>query len=162
MINPTEIQKLPRTYLPADFKVTEWSAIEPFLKELLEREITSKGEMEKWLLDMSEVEAMLTEDICWRQIRMTCDTNNKELEESFTFFAMQIQPKIEPYAFALNKKLVESPFIEELDKDKYFTYLRSVRNSIELFREENIPLQSELSVLQQQYGVITGQMEVGS
>ncbi len=160
MINPTEIKKLPRIYLPADFTITEWGTIEPFFKELLGREIGSKEEMEKWLLDMSEVEAMLTEDICWRQIRMTCDTNNKELEESFTFFVMEIQPKIEPYAFALNKKLVESPFIEELDKDKYFTYLRSVRTSIELFREENIPLQSQLSVLQQQYGVITGQMGI--
>lgn len=93
MISPTEIKKLPRKYLPEDFVVTDWSKIEPFFKELLEREIHSKEEMEKWLLDMSEVEAMLTEDICWRQIRMTCDTNNKDLEESFRFFAMEIQPR---------------------------------------------------------------------
>ena len=73
---------------------------------------------------------------------------------------MEIQPKIEPYAVALNKKLIQSPFIEELDKEKYFTYLRSVRKSIELFREDNIPLQAELAVLQQQYGVITGKMRI--
>ena len=44
--------------------------------------------------------------------------------------------------------------------DKYFTYLRTVRKSIELFREENIPLQAELAVLQQQYGIITGKMTI--
>ena len=57
---------------------------------------------------------------------------------------MEIQPKIQPYADALNKKLINSPFTNELDQDKYFTYLRQCKKSIELFREENIPLQAEL------------------
>ena len=155
-----DIKKLPRNYLPENLQLSDWAVIEPFFKELLEREIGSKSEMEKWLLDMSELEAMLNEDFCWRQIKMTCDTNNKQLEESFNFYCMEIQPKIQPYAFELNKKLVNSPFIHELDKEKYFTYLRSVRKSIELFREENIPIKSELAVIQQQYGVITGKMSV--
>ncbi len=89
---------------------------------------------------MSELEAMVNEDVCWRQIKMTCDTNNKTLEESFNFFCMEIQPKIQPYAFDLNKKLIASPFLNELDSEKYFTYLRSVRKNIDLFREENIPI----------------------
>ena len=155
-----DIKKLPRKYLPENLSVTDWQGIEPYFKELLERKIESKENLEKWLLDMSEMEAMLTEDICWRQIKMTCDTDNKALEESFNYYCMEIQPKIQPYAFELNKKLVDSPFINELDQDKYFTYLRGVKKSIELFREENIPIQSELSVLQQQFGVITGRMSI--
>ena len=47
-----------------------------------------------------------------------------------------------------------------MDEKKFFTYLRNVKKSIELFREENIPLQSELSVMQQQFGVISGKMTV--
>lgn len=160
MNTSADIKKLPRTYLPENLIVTDWATIEPFFKDLLEREIHSKAEMEKWLLDMSEVEAMLNEDFCWRQIKMTCDTNNKQLEESFNFYCMEIQPKIQPYAFALNKKLVDSPFINELDTEKYFTYLRSIRKSIELFREENIPIKSELAVTQQQFGIITGAMSI--
>ena len=35
-----------------------------------------------------------------------------------------------------------------------------MKKSIELFREENIPIQSELSVLGQQYGAISGKMTV--
>ena len=57
---------------------------------------------------MSELEAVINEDACWRQIKMTCDTTNKQLEESFNFFFMEIQPKIQPYADALNKKLISS------------------------------------------------------
>ena len=109
---------------------------------------------------MSELEAVVSEDACWRQIKMTCDTTDKSLEEAFTYFCMEIQPKIQPYADALNKKLIASPFTKQLDQQKFFTYLRSVKKSIDLFREENIPLQAELSVMQQQYGAIAGKMTV--
>ncbi len=154
------IQKLPRNFLSQDFKVTTWDALEPYFKELLERPIHSKRELEKWLEDISELEAVCSEDACWRQIKMTCDTTDKTLEEAFNYFCLQIQPHIQPYADALNKKLINSPFTQELDKEKFFTYLRNVRKNIELFREENIQLQAELSVMQQQYGVIAGKMTV--
>ncbi len=155
-----DIKKLQRKFLPENLSITNWESIESFFKELLQREITSKQQLEKWLFDMSELEAAINEDACWRQIKMTCDTTDKKLEDAFNFFCMEIQPKIQPYADALNKKLVNSPFINELHSQKYFTYLRSVKKSIELFREENIPIQAELAVLQQQYGMITGNMMV--
>ncbi|SFQ54897.1 M3 family oligoendopeptidase [Parafilimonas terrae] len=155
-----DIQKTKRHFVPEDFTVTTWDALEPYFKDLLNRNIDSKEALEQWLKDISELEAVVSEDACWRQIKMTCDTTDKSLEEAFTYFCMEIQPKLQPYADALNKKLINSPFAQELDKDKYFTYLRNVRKSIELFREENIPLQAELSVMQQQFGVITGAMTV--
>lgn len=155
-----DIKKLERNFLPKDFTITDWFSLEPYLTELLTREIHSKKELELWLKNISELEAAVSEDACWRQIRMTCDTENKELEEAYTFFMMEIQPKIQPYADKLNRKLVSSPFIKELDHEKYFTFLRTVKKNIELFREENIPLQAELNVMQQQYGVISGKMTV--
>lgn len=155
-----DIQKTPRTFLPEDFTVTTWDKLEPYFKELLDREISSRNDLEKWLKDISELEAVVSEDACWRQINMTCDTENKALEEAFTFFCMQIQPHIQPYADQLNKKLVNNPFAKELDEKKYFTYLRNIRKNIDLFREENVPIQAEMSVLQQQFGVISGKMTV--
>ena len=155
-----EIKKLPRHFLPADFEVTNWEALEPYFKNLLEREINSKEELEQWLKDGSEVEAVISEDACWRQIRMTCDTENKKLEEAFAFFMMQIQPKVQPFADKLNRKLMDSPYVNEIDQAKYFTYLRNVKKHITLFREENVPIQSELSVLAQQFGAISGKMTV--
>ena len=116
--------------------------------------------MEQWLKDVSELEAAVSEDACWRQIKMTCDTENKELEAAFTFFMMEIQPKIQPYADLLNRKLVDSPFTKELDKTKFFTYLRNVKKNIDLFREANIPLQAEMNVEAQHFGMISGKMTV--
>ncbi len=154
------IEKLPRNYLPQTFALTNWDAIAPFFKDLAERPITSLEDLEQWLKDSSELEAAISEDACWRQIKMTCDTENKTLEEAFIYFVTQIQPQIQPYADALNRKLIDCPFTNQLNTDKYFTYLRSVKKSIELFREENIPLLSELSVLGQQFGVVSGKMTI--
>jgi oligoendopeptidase F len=60
----------------------------------------------------------------------------------------------------LNRKLVESPFTKELDQKEYFTYLRNVKKSIDLFRKENIPILAEIAVQAQQFGVINGKMTV--
>lgn len=155
-----DIQKIQRSFVPENFVITDWATLEPYFKTLLEKEINNAEDLQQWLKDMSELEAVVSEDVCWRQIKMTCDTTDKALEESFNYFCMEISPNIQPYADLLNKKLINSPFTSALDKDKYFTYLRSVKKNIELFREQNIPIQAELSVMQQQYGTIAGKMTV--
>lgn len=155
-----DIKKTERHFLPADFAIINWEILEPYFTELAEREIKSAGDLEKWMKDAGELEAAISEDACWRQIRMTCDTENKALEEAFTFFVMQIQPKVQPYADKMNRKLAASPFLKELNQEKYFTYLRTVKKNIELFRPENISIQAELNVLQQQFGVISAKMMI--
>jgi len=130
-----DIKPVERKFLPKDFTVTTWEALEPFFATLLNASINSKADLEAWLKNSSELEAVISEDACWRQVRMTCDTENKELEEAFNYFYMEIAPKMQPYADKLNKKLIACAFTQELDHDKYFTYLRSIKKSIELFRE---------------------------
>ena len=154
------ITKTPRTFLPANFVVTDWATLEPYFQNLVGRDLAHKPALEQFLKDLSELEAVVSEDACWRQIKMTCDTEDKVLEEAFNFFCMEIQPNIQPLQDALNKKLLASPALKELNAADYETYLRSIRKSIELFKEENIPLQAETAVLQQQFGQITGAMMV--
>lgn len=160
MMPNAAIEKIKRAFLPQNFEITNWEALEPYFQLLVDRPINSQSDLEQWLKDMSELEAVVSEDACWRQIKMTCDTTDKTLEEAFTYFCMEIQPKLQPYADLLNKKLVNCSFTKELDQSLYHTYLRSVQKSIDLFREQNIPIQAELSVLQQQYGAIAGKMTV--
>jgi oligoendopeptidase F len=160
MLPTAELKKPVRRFLPEGFEITDWKNLEPWFQDLEQRPLDTRADLEKWLLDMSELEAVVSEDVCWRQIRMTCDTENKALEEAFNYFCLEIQPKIQPYADRLNKRLVENPHTQELDQKDYFTYLRSVRKRIELFREENIPLFAESSVMGQQFGVISGKMTV--
>jgi oligoendopeptidase F len=153
------IHKKTRTYIPATLDI-KWETLEPIYKELLARSINSVHELEKWLHDKSELEAALEEDFAWRYIRMTCDTTSEELLQNFQYFATEIEPKIAPYSNDLNKKLVANAYVDQLDKEKYFIFLRAVKKALELFREENIPVQTEIQVEQQKYQSITGAMSV--
>jgi oligoendopeptidase F len=155
-----DLSKPVRRFLPENFELTDWKSIESYFIDLESRSIGTAPELEKWLHDMSELEAIISEDVSWRHIRMTCNTEDKKLQEHFTYFMMEIQPKIQPYADRLNRKFIASPLTASLDQKKYFTYLRSVKKSIDLYREENIPIQSELSVLAQEFGAISGKMTV--
>ena len=153
------IHKKDREYIPANLEI-KWENLEPLFQELQNRKINSAEELEQWLRDRSELEAALEEDFAWRYIRMTCDTTNEDLLQKFQYFATEIEPKIAPYNNELNKKLVESDFVNDLDQDKFYVYLRAVRNALEIFREENIPLQTEIQIEQQKYQSITGSMSV--
>ncbi|WP_413666374.1 M3 family oligoendopeptidase [Mucilaginibacter sp. Mucisp86] len=153
------IHKKTRTYIPASLDI-KWETLEPFYKELLDRPINSVEELEKWLRDKSELEAALEEDFAWRYIRMTCDTTSEELLQKFQYFATEIEPKIAPFSNELNKKLVASEYVDQLDGEKYFIFLRAVKKALELFREENIPVQTEIQVEQQKYQSTTGAMSV--
>lgn len=154
-----KISKKPRAYIPETLNI-DWISLEPIFNDLLSRNISSVSELEKWLLDRSEIEAALEEDFAWRYIRMTCDTTDETLLKDFQFFATEIEPKIAPINNQLNKKFVESPYSEKLDKERYFVYTRGIKKALELFQEKNIPLMTQIQVEQQKYQGITGSMSV--
>jgi oligoendopeptidase F len=158
-MNDLKISKKTRTYIPQKLNV-DWASLEPIFNELQGRNINSVSGLEKWLFDRSELEAALEEDFAWRYIRMTCDTTDEKLLKDFQFFATEIEPKIAPINNQLNKKFVECQYSEELDKDRYFVYTRGIKKALELFREENIPLMTQIQVEQQKYQGITGSMSV--
>jgi len=149
-----------RHYVKPGFTVTTWELLKPYFDELLSRKINSKEELEQWLKDNSELGAVVSENMAWRYIKMTCDTANKELRENFNYFIQNIEPNISPVSNELNKKLIADKHSGQLTKQGYDIYLRSVKNSIELFREENIPLNTQLQELEQQFGAISGEQSV--
>lgn len=154
------IEKIQRSFLPETYILTDWANLEPYFINLQNRKLDSAEALHQWMKDVSEIEAVIGEDAAWRQIKMTLDTTDKAVEEAFTYFCMEIEPKMKPYFFELNKKLLACPFTAELDEAVYYPYLRSVKNAVELYREENVQLEAEMSVLAQQYGVISGKMTI--
>ena len=146
-----------RKYIPQNLEI-KWETLEPLFQELLHRKINSVVDLEQWLRDRSELEAALEEDFAWRYIRMTCDTVSEKLLADFQYFATEIEPKIAPLSNELNKKFIANPFLKKLDHKKYFILIRSIKKALELFREENIALQTTIQVEQQKYQSITGAM----
>lgn len=157
-----DIKPHPRIFLPKDYKITHWEELQPYFKKLIDEDFHTKQEFEFWLKKVSELESAVSEDLAWRYIHMTCDTANKEYEKAYLDFVTNIQPQLAPYEDLLNKKLVASPYLQELEQsDKaYLLYFRQVKTAIELYREENIPIETKIQTLAQEYSAISGQMEV--
>ncbi|HWY34222.1 MAG TPA: hypothetical protein VNX68_06215, partial [Nitrosopumilaceae archaeon] len=105
-MNTTKIQipvKPKRKLLPENLEINKWDDLRVFYEELKNRNISSLAELEKWILDISEVESVVSENMAWRYIKMTCNTADKELVNSYTQFITEIEPFIAPYSNALNK-----------------------------------------------------------
>ena len=150
-----------RQFVTENFHVTTWEELKPLFDKLISQEIRSAIELRTWLRDRSELESILSEDMGWRYIRMTCFTENEEYRNAYQYFVEHIQPNIAPVADQLNKKCFESPFLDELSKLEGFDILiRNLKKEIEIFREENIPLLTEISTDTQKYAQLSGAMMV--
>lgn len=149
-----------RHYVKSDFEVSTWELLQPYFNDLQHRHIGSLSELEKWLKDYNELAAVVGENMAWRYIKMTCDTTNAALRDSYNDFVQNIEPHMAPIANELNKKLMACPYKDQLTKTGYTIYLKGIKNSIDLFREENIPLNTQLQEFEQQFGEINGAQSI--
>jgi len=156
-----KITRPKRTFLPEDFTVSDWSSLKPFFDDLLNRELPDLSSLRNWLSDRSELESVISEDMGWRYIKMTCYTDNQEYSKRYQDFVENIQPQIAPLADQLNKKMAASEFLPQLVSEPGFKILiRNLMKDIELFREENIPLFTQINTDTQKYAQISGAMTV--
>ncbi|MBY0435751.1 MAG: M3 family oligoendopeptidase, partial [Cyclobacteriaceae bacterium] len=154
-------QRPKRHFLPEDFQVTTWEEIKKYTDDLLNRPLTSVYDLHKWLNDRSELESVLSEDLGWRYIRMTCYTDNKEYSERYQDFIQNIQPPMAPVSDQLNKKAAASSLLSALEKEEGFSILiRNLKKDIEIFREENVPLFTEINTESQKYAQLSGAMTI--
>jgi oligoendopeptidase F len=149
----------PRKFVPIDLTVSDFSNVEPLYRELLDRPIGSQNELEKWLLDFSELSAVLDEVGSRRYIAKSCHTDDKEIEKAYMHFIEEIEPKIKPLYFELQKKYLASPFLRE-DTPAKRILARKWRADVELFRQENVPLETDAAKLNADYDKICGAMMV--
>ncbi|MDG1841520.1 MAG: M3 family oligoendopeptidase [Crocinitomicaceae bacterium] len=156
-----KIDKAIRDFLSDDFVLKNWVDIEPFYTDLFNRDISTLTAFQKWLRDKSELDAFIEENLAWRYIKMTINTSDSILSKSYQHFITEIQPKILPFDNKLCEKMMESVFLEELSlSPSYKILFRSVQSQLSLFREQNIPIQTKIAELSQQYGTITGAQNI--
>lgn len=147
-------------FVPARLDGTNWGQIEPLMRALLERPVGSRQELERWLVDRSELEAACAEAEANLYIDMTCDTDDKAKQEAYTSYIETVPPRLKPLAFELDKKLVALQKQFPLPAERYRVLVRDTQAEVELFREENVPIQTELEKLSQQYQQVIGAMTV--
>jgi len=176
----------PRAFLPPTIDLGDWAPIQSQFDELERRapQIKSAAELEKWLLDWSELNAALDEESSRRYIAMTCHTDSAEAEQAYLHFIERVEPQIKPRQFVLEKIYIAHPLRAGLLKIeapasgttrapheqsnepcprpalRYAVFDRDVKNHVELFRPENVALETAEAKLCQQYQKLIGAQTV--
>lgn len=152
-MNITEIS------IPED-KINKWDDLENLFQTLYDITFESSLDFRLWLVKLSDLESYISEDLAWRYIKMTCNTEDSALEKDYLYFVSEIQPKLALWQDKINHKISASPFLNEMQESAYQIYFRKVKNEIELFREASIPVFVEMQTDAQKYAAITGSLFV--
>lgn len=154
-------KEFPRTFVPESLDVGDFEAVRPLLERLLARPLDTASDLETWLLDVSELQACMAEERSRRYIAMTRDTGDEIAERRYLELVEGFLPKVKPHLHGLNQTYLAAPARQQLlaeGSGRYDVLDREIAAEIELYREENIPLQTEASLLSQRYQKVSGSM----
>jgi len=151
-----------RTFVPKSLNFGDPSAIAVLFDELERRAPGCKtaADLEAWLLSWSELRAALDEEGSKRYIAMTCHTDSPEAEKAYLEFVEKVEPLVKPRQFKLAQTYVNHPLRSKLSAKRYKVFDRDVKVQVELFRPENVPLETEEAKLTQQYQKLSGSLTV--
>lgn len=162
--NHLDLDQLPRyqkrRFLPDKIDLTDVEQVKGRYAQMLERAIGSPQEFEQWILDRSELEAAVDQQRTILYIRMTCQTDHEAFARDHKNFIKNVVPVIQPLEDLLNKKYLAGVNQFELSEKYYEVYHRSIRTDVELFVEKNVPLQTQLALLSQEYQTLEGSLTV--
>ncbi len=150
----------PPMKLPHNLDATKWQALAPLYQALTDREVSSGADLEALILDRSALDAIAEEAQANLYISMTCHTDDEARRDAYLAFVQHVEPQLRTVGAALDRKIVESPWVSHLDSTRYETYLRALRQEAKLFRQENVPLQTEATTCDQEYSRLCGAMSV--
>lgn len=149
-----------RRFVPTEFDPADWSQADPLYRALLDRPLNSPADLERWLADFSELTSVIDEYGNRRYIDKSCHTNDREIERRYMQYVEEIEPKVKPLHFELQKKYLASPHAASLADRKYVILAKKWRADVEIFREENVALETEVTKLVTEYDKICGDMVV--
>lgn len=141
---------------PEQFADMTWEQIEPLYAALAERELTDDAATEQWLKDWNDLDTSLMEAASVANVDVSCDSQNPEKEARHLKFSSEIMPKAGKIMNELNGKWLDSGYAPEGLQQ----VLKRARTDREIFREENVPLNQELSKLSNAYNKAAGAMTV--
>lgn len=130
--------------------------LENALSTLLNEVISSKIELENWLKKQSTFIWEIEEQLRSHYIAFQCNTDNKEIKDTFEYDQQFVRPLMKRYQNAFDNKYLESPFRMELDPKTYSLLDKKIKNTQTLFCEKNIDLEVNEDKLVTEYFEITG------
>ena len=148
------------TFVPDTLDATNWESLQPLYEDLVQRSVDTVTGLEELIRDESELREWVSEAGSRLYVAMTCSTDDEVKKEAYLDFVENTEPKLSEIGDRLNRRIMSSPVINELDSGTYGVMIRDIEADIRIFREENISLYTELTKLGQKYEEISGSMTV--
>lgn len=140
--------------LPAsidDMDPRRWETFEPYFAELQLREL-NESNTRQWLLDWSRLNELLWESGAMIHIQKSLDTADTDKEQAFLDYINEVVPKATVADQALKERLLAL----NLPDEDMTLVVRNMQNEADLFRDENVPLHTQLAKLDSEYDKMTG------
>ncbi len=135
----------------------DWATVQPYYDSLAAEEL-SAGNAPAWLSRWSELEAQLQEFGFTAYRAMTENTQDQAAEELYLYTIEELTPKSKVAAQVLKEKLLALD--SALLPVEMQEMLRRVRAEADLFREENVPLLTEVERLSAEFSKLMGAMSI--
>jgi oligoendopeptidase F len=149
-----------RRFVPRGLEISDFAAVEKLYQQLLDRPLGTLADLRNWLLDFSELCATVDEYGSRRYIDKSCHTEDEAILARYLYFVQEVEPRIKPLHFALQKKYLQSPLHKELENRKFTVLKRRWQADVELFRDINVPIETEITRRVTEYDQINGRMMV--
>ncbi len=150
----------PRRFAHEGLDAGSKQSLDPLFMDLEDRPLGSPGDFTRWLEDWSELASVVAEEEARRYIEHTRRTDDPETERRYLEFQREIAPFVKPRWQHLKQKYAASPHRTRIDPERYHVLDRALMNEVELYREENVPLETRDAELVAEWQKISGAMTV--
>ncbi len=140
---------LPTDY--ADFKDWSWTDFDPYFTNLQDRDVNADT-VDQWLRNWTQIEAIASELYQRRYVALTLNTADDDIRAAYDDFLENIQPPLSMASQTLKEKLLACDTVP----DGMEIPMRNIRGEAALFREENLPLLTDVAKLSSDFSKIIG------
>ncbi|WP_442600001.1 M3 family oligoendopeptidase [Neobacillus sp. D3-1R] len=153
-------QDLSHQYYKELIDLKDVEGIEAQIQSLLNVQIDSVSDLEKWFIDEKNLMIKINEAMTGHQVDFYRNTEDADIKATYLHDQQVIQPLLMKYEAKLNEKCCESPYFNQLDEKQYGLMRRVRESKVKLFREENISLMVKEQELNTKYSEIMGGLTV--
>jgi oligoendopeptidase F len=153
-----KLNPIPFKHLPQEVDINSWDSVREHMELLCATDTTTPEALEGMLESYSELLQAMEDELSWRYIRMTLAADDQGKADAYNEYFANVYAPTEAYQFKIKQLFYQSPARELLNAEKYALLNQIYAKDLNIFREENIPLQIQESELANKYANIVSQM----
>ena len=154
------VPSVPASYYSDAIHLEDVAALEARLQALLQWPMASVADLEAWIAAKEDLSASITEAMSGHRIDHHRDTAHPGKRAAVRHDQTVVQPLLARYQAQLDRTFLDCPLADHLDDSRYGRMLRVRKATVDLFREENIPLVVREQELVGEYIAVMGSLTV--